>query len=314
MRNLHKILFFLSGTVLFLSSCDKVDNPYEKVTSTTLDASLYPNGTWDDYLENEYPTFTQNNNTNVNVLIEDFTGHKCTNCPPAADLAHSIHVSNPNRVFVASIHAGPGNNIFQKHYPNDTEYYTDHTNTDGTTYGEKFKQGYNFFGNPQGTVNRKTINGELFAFTGTWQSRTTDILNANDLKVNIQSAFNYYQETNGGFLHVEIEKKTSDAIEMNVVVYVIEDSLVDWQLMPSGTLPPDNEFYVHRDKHLGSIDNNPFGLKAFDADASAGDKIILDYSYKLPAALDKTNMHFLIYVYDKDTYEILQVIKQKVEE
>ncbi|PKR82148.1 hypothetical protein CW751_02080 [Brumimicrobium salinarum] len=311
MNNLNYVLFILISSLVLLTSCDKVDHPYEKVASVNLDTTLYPNGTWDDYLANEYPSFSQNTNTNVNVLIEDYTGHKCNNCPTAADIAHGIHENNPNRVFVASIHIDPGANLsFQSAFPNATKYYTDHTNPDAVVYGKEFENGFNFGGNPNGTVNRKTVDNKMFDLSGTWQSRTSDILTANDLKVNIQSVFNYYQSTNGGFLHVEAEKKTSEAIEMNAVVYVIQDSLVDWQLMPDNT---HNEFYIHRDKHLGSIDNNPFGIKAFDADAPVGEKVLLDYSYTLPANINKENLHFLIYVYDVDTYEILQVIKQKIE-
>src|SRR5690554_428185 len=310
MKNLYQIIFFISGAAMLFTSCDKVDHPYVEVVKVYVDTTLYPNGTWNDYLENEYPVFTQNTNTNVNVLIEDYTGHTCISCPTAADIAHGIHENNPNRVFVASIHTGPGSTSFQSANPNNTKYYTDHTNPDGIAYGDRFKNGYGFYANPQGTVNRSKGNGEMFTLYGVWQSRADDIMNANNLKVNIQSVFNYYQSTNGGYLHVEIEKKTPEAIEMNTVVYVIQDTLVDWQKMPDNS---DNEFYIHRDKHLGSIDNNPFGVKAFSADAAAGEKILIDYSYKLPLGIDKSNLHFLVYVYNKDTYEILQVIKQKVE-
>lgn len=309
MKKLHQYILFLFGAAFLFTSCDKVEHPYEKVATIALDTTLYP-GTWSDYLANEYPVFTENTNTNVNVLIEDYTGHTCVNCPTAADIAHGIYESNPNRVFVASIHTGPGNISFQKAFPNNPKYYTDHTVPDGIAYGDEFKTGFGFFGNPQGTVNRKKGSGEMFSLFGVWQSRTDNILNENDLKVNIQSVFNYYSAANGGYLHVEVEKKTSAAIEMNTVVYVIQDSLVDWQKMPDNS---DNEFYVHRDKHLGSIDNNPFGVTTFAADAQPGDKKVLDYSYVLPQELDKENMHLLIYVYDKDTYEILQVIKQEIE-
>jgi len=294
---------------IFLTSCDKVENPYEKVAEINIDTTLY-SGSWSDYLQNEYPTFPNNTNTNVNVLIEDYTGHTCISCPTAADIAHDIHNLNPDRVFVASIHTGPGSLSFQTAYPNNPKYFTDHTNPEGIAYGDEFKNGYGFFGNPQGTINRKKGSGEMFTLFGVWQSRTNDILTANELKFNIQSVFNYYDAANGGYLHVEVEKKTSEAIELNTVVYVMEDSLVDWQKMPDNT---DNEFYVHRDKHLGSIDNNTFGVSTFMADALVGDKTILDYSYVLPQGLAKENMHFLIYVYDVDTYEILQVIKQTID-
>ena len=310
MKKLHQNIFFLIGLAIVLTSCDKVDNPYDKGAVITIDTTLFP-GLWSDYISNEYPVFSNNSNINVNVLIEDYTGHTCFNCPIAADVAHDLYENNPNRVFIASIHTGPGNQSFQLANPTSSKYFTDHTNEDGIAYGDEFQNGFGFFGNPQGTINRDRGTGEVFSLIGVWQSRMDDIISANNLRINIQSAFNYFPSSNGGYLHVEIEKKSNDAIELNTVVYVIQDSIVDWQKMPDNS---DNEFYVHRDKHLGSIDNRPFGLPTFTADASSGDKNILDYSYVLPQGLDRSNMHFLIYVYDIDTYEILQVIKQKVEE
>ncbi|MCO5267343.1 MAG: Omp28-related outer membrane protein [Brumimicrobium sp.] len=307
MKKLRYSLLLLA-VVVGITACDKIDNPYEKVVNYDIDTTLYP-GAWQDYLANEYPTFAPNPNTNVNVLIEDYTGHLCSNCPNAATKAHQIHQNYPTRVFIASIHAGPGGKVGFQQTNTSGPYTTDHTNSDGILYGETFENGYNFIGNPQGTVNRKIINGKMFDFLGTWESRAQDIMTANDLKVNIQSVFNYYSQTNGGYLHVEVEKMKNEAIEMNAVVYVIQDSLVDWQLMPDNS---DNEFYIHRDKHLGSIDNRPWGQKVFDAATPVGEKKIFDYSYKLPTDIDKENLHFLIYVYDVDTYEILQVIRQDI--
>ena len=310
MKKLLPYLFVLSGLIFVFSSCDKIDHPYEKVITAEKDSTLYP-GSWDDYMDNYYPTFTENTNTSVNVLIEDYTGHLCSNCPLAATDAHSIYENNPNRVFIASIHVDPNALLgFQVSFPENNKYFTDFTNPDGIVYGKEFGSGFGFNGNPSGTVNRKTVGGKIFDNRGTWQSRTDDILNANNLKVNIQSVFNYFEITGGGFLHAEFEKKTNDPIEMKAVVYVIKDSLVTWQKMPDNT---DNEFYVHKDIHLGSIDNNPWGTKVFDVSAETGDKVILDYSYKVPANLDIENMHLLIYVYNVDTYEILQVIKQSID-
>ncbi|MDX1651249.1 MAG: Omp28-related outer membrane protein [Brumimicrobium sp.] len=304
---------FLMVSALFFASCDKVENPYETQTTIDLDTSLYP-GLWQDYLDNVYPVFPTNLNTDINVLIEDYTGHLCNNCPTAATIAHSIHENNPQRVFVASIHTDPGAQLsFQAADPNASSYYTDHTNPDAIAYGEEFQNGFNFIGNPQGTVNRKTVDSKMFDFSGTWQSRANDILVANDLKFNLQSVFNSYPTSDGsigGYLHVEIEKLTPENIEVKTVVYVIQDSLVDWQLMPDNTSNPN---YVHRDLHLGSIDGNPFGVEAMPASAPSSTKNILDYSYKLPPQYDASNMHFLIYVYNVETYEILQVIKQKLE-
>jgi hypothetical protein len=303
-------LFSCLALLTFTTSCDKVDNPYPQQYS--IDTTLYP-GLWTDYIANEYPIFTTNTNTLRNALIEDYTGHRCNNCPNAAIVAHDIEVANPNRVFVAGIHAAPsatGTSSFQSFDPSASSFYTDHTNPNGRQYGIEFQNGFNFFANPQGTVSRKIVDNKMFDLSGTWQSRTATILADTDLKVNIQSVFNYYEATKGGYLHVEIEKLTSDPRTMNTVVYVIEKSLIDWQIMPNNTA---NEFYVHESRHIGCIDQQAFGRATFTQLSSQGEKTVLDYSYKIPANLDKEDIHFLIYVLDTETYEILQVIKQEIE-
>jgi hypothetical protein len=307
----YTTLFVLSSLfALVFLGCDKVEFPYQQQATIKLDTTLYP-GLWQDYLDNEYPVFPNNTNTLRNALLEEYTGHLCNNCPTAATVAKQLHEANPNRVFVAKIHADPGSLLgFQSFNPNGSSFYTDHTNPEGIIYGKEFESGFNFTGNPSGNVNRKFMDGKMFDLYGTWQTRVTDILNSSDLMVNMQSVFNYFPATNGGFLHLEIEKLTSDEIPMKVVSYVIQDTLVDWQLMPNNTPNPD---YIHRWKHLGSIDGNAWGVDIFPADAPAGEKMILDYSYALPSNLAKENMQFLLYVYHVETYEILQVIRQRIE-
>ena len=64
------------------TSCDRITNPYPPQVVLELDTTLYP-GNWDDYVANEWPTFTANTNIDRNILIEDYTGHKCIFCPAA---------------------------------------------------------------------------------------------------------------------------------------------------------------------------------------------------------------------------------------
>jgi hypothetical protein len=299
--------FFVLST---FTNCDKVENPYPE--QYAVDTTLYP-GLWADYLSNEYPVFLQNTNTLRNALIEDYTGHKCNNCPNAAIVAHDIEVANPGRAFVASIHAAPsatGTSSFQSFDPTASSFYTDHTNPEGRQYGVEFQNGFNFFANPQGTVSRKIVDNKMFDLSGTWQSRTATILADTDLKVNLQSDVNFYTSTNGGFLHVEVEKLTSDPITMNAVGSVIEKSLIDWQVMPDNTY---NETYEHESRHIGCIDDLAMGRSVFTQTSTSGEKELLDYSFKLPVGYAKEDLHFLIYVYDTETYEVLQVIKQEIQ-
>ena len=308
-----KSLFFscLILSTLIFCSCDRVSNPYPEVEVLDLDTTLYP-GNWSDYLANEWPEFMPNTNNNRAILIEDFTGHKCVFCPAAAELAHSLHLANPTRVFTTSIHAGPtGLGDFQQIDP--PNYPLDFTNLEGLEIGTYFGTNDGGFpGNPRGTINRVT-NGSIFQGPNSWSSMVSTQLTENVLNVNIQSKLNYYAETKGAFLHVEVEKlNQSLSNELGIVAYIIEDSLVGDQKMSDNS---HNENYIHRDIHRGNLNNQAFGRILENTDLIDG-KYYVNYSFVVPNQLDgnynASNMHILVYVYDRSTWEIYQVIKQKI--
>ena len=306
--------YILSIGILYfiLCSCDHVENPYPPAVSIDLDTTLYP-GLWSDYQNNEWPMFDENSNTERNVIIEDFTGHKCVFCPAAADLAHQLHMENPTRVFTAGIHAGPdGIGDFQSVSPPD--YPTDFTNPQGVEIGQYFGENDGGFpGNPRGTVNRFD-NGTIFQSPAQWTSMTNEIISSNDLKVNLQSQLNYYEVTKGAFLHVEADPLFEDVSEnLAIMVYLLEDSLVGDQKMADNS---HNTSYVHRDIHRGNLNNETFG-RPITSENLVNDKYLINYSFAVPDQLDGTynpsNMHLLICVFNQTTWEIYQVIKQKIE-
>ena len=117
---MKKIVFVSMIAVALASavgSCDKVENPFPKDTGG-LDWSLYPDGDSAHYAQNHWPTFTANTNTQRNVIIEDFTGHRCVNCPNTAAAVHAKVISDPDHIYAASIHSGPaGMTSFQELFP-----------------------------------------------------------------------------------------------------------------------------------------------------------------------------------------------------
>ena len=303
------LLFIFLFGFLFVS-CDHVKNPYPPEVNLELDTTLYP-GLWSDYI-NEWPVFSENTNTNRNVLIEDFTGHKCVFCPAAADLAHALHEADPSRVYIASIHAGPdGIGDFQSVSPPD--YPLDFTNPEGVEIGLYFGENDGGFpGNPRGTVNRFN-NGTIFQSPTQWTSMVNDQLSSNNLKINIQSELNYYEETKGAFLHVELDPVDANVAEnLGITVYLLEDSLVGDQKMSDNS---HNSNYIHRDIHRGNLNASAFGRPVSSEDLN-GDKYYINYSFVVPNQLDgqynASNMHLLIYAFNTETWEIYQVVKQKI--
>jgi len=244
-------------------------------------------------------------------LIEDYTGHQCIFCPAAADAAHQLMVDNPGRVYISTIHTGASGQMeaFQEITP--PTFTTDFTNAEGFAIGKYFGfdwPGSPFVGNPFGSVNRADHgNGYPTLGAGSSATATDATIAANDNKVNIQAVSNYYPSTRGFFLHAEVDVVDASLTnQLNIVVHLIEDSLVAPQKYPSYT-----EYdYVHRDIFRGSIDGFTFGQPLDASNVTASGTHEMFYIYELPAGYDPNNMHVIIYVRDAVTEEVYQVIKK----
>lgn len=87
-----KRFFYFIILIGFLNSCDVLEGPY-------MNDTVIPN----DTSSNEYVK---------NILIEDFTAHRCSNCPNAAREIDAIHDVYGSKIISLAIHAG-----FQFAYP-----------------------------------------------------------------------------------------------------------------------------------------------------------------------------------------------------
>lgn len=307
MKKFNQILFFILGGsfLLIQTACNKVE--YPNVIFTEMDTTIYPG----NFAEYDFPEFEENTNTMRNVLLEDYTGHQCPNCPTAATVAHALHEENPEHIYIASIHtsaANDGLSIFQEV---TAEYPTDFTNAQGVEMGGTFFQaGVGFYSNPAGTINRFRMEGEgdVFFFDADEWGPLIDSVLAAPLNVNIQAESNYFEATNGAFLHVETDFVQALEGTYNIVVYAIENKLIAPQKMPSGE---KNSTYEHHDIHRGNLFEETWGRQIAAGSIEAGTKIRTDFSYRLPEGLTNTDMHFLVFVYNRDTYQIEQVIKHE---
>jgi len=97
------------------------------------------------------------------VLLEEFTGHICVNCPEATILAHDLKDSYGEQLILLSIHAGdlavPGNEPF------DTEYRT--------MAGSDIFNYFQPVGVPTGMVNRTDYQGGTILFKDSWEPAIT---------------------------------------------------------------------------------------------------------------------------------------------
>src|ERR1700741_709431 len=99
-----------------------------------------------DFVQDANPPLTPTDNTGNNsniiyrkVLVEDYTGHKCGNCPAAADVLKDLETQYAGKIVPLAIHAGFFANT-------NTQYPTNFANADGNAYDTQF--GISTAGNP----------------------------------------------------------------------------------------------------------------------------------------------------------------------
>lgn len=90
--------------LLILGACDKIDKPRENTTSLI--------GV--NYIERDNYAVAGFNK----VLLEDYTGHTCGNCPRAAEKAEELKTLYKDSLIVIAVHAGSFANPTSS-YPND---------------------------------------------------------------------------------------------------------------------------------------------------------------------------------------------------
>lgn len=294
------ILIFTSALVLiYISfSCDRIENPVVK-HNNSLNWSLYPDADTSTY---PWPTWMENTNTLRNVLLEDYTGHTCVNCPSAAAIAKNIEDNSNDQVIVMSVHASTTNGY---QLPEQPDFPLDHRTTAGNEYANKMAISVN----PLGTVNRKLSSGHYWILSSSWQTEVNaEVQKSPDF--NIQAQYNYFEQTDGLFFHTEVEAINDKSGDFNLINFLVRDTVVAPQKDQGGVV---HEEYDHHSMLSANL-NGTWGTSVVSGEIGAGEKIYNHYTYKLPdpdadTTYRVSNLSVITVVCDLDSYEILQVIK-----
>ena len=164
------------------------------------------------------------------VLLEDFTGVKCVNCPAAQQEAKAIAEAFPEQTVIVAYHV----TTFARPYPeNKYDFRTDFAENLYNTLGTGS-------GLPIGTVDRVIYNGNRYIFFNQWGAKADErrspsssvTMNFNDVK--LLSSRNLIT----GELQVVLQE---DVREPYLSIYITEDGIVDAQITPTGIVTD----YVH---------------------------------------------------------------------
>ena len=270
-----------------------------------------------DYVEDPTPPANPDNGGGGNgggdtavvtrkVLLEDITGHRCPNCPRAARVAQALKddVYGDDLVLVA-IHAG----FFSNPVPplGDGQYDTDHRTEAGNAYNAAYgPQSY-----PIGLISRKPFNNSILVNDGNWGSAVADLIGTpTPFKLRVDTII-----TGGGTVSTEISLDLQQDVagSYNLVVYLVEDRVIDWQYDAEAVPPnsPDIPNYEHRHILRGNL-NGTWGTPAIEDGGTTGQSFSFPFTYTIPAnVVNVDNCYLVAWIYDLATEEVMQVEERK---
>lgn len=271
----------LFALLLSIYSCDEIEPPYTE-NSTGIDTTKYEQ----------------------KILLEEYTGFRCGNCPEATEIAHSIKEKYPDNVILLSVHAGGYAKPTSAH-PYDFR----------TPIGDELD---NFFGcskagNPNGMVNRIGFPNKTHILReGQWESTITSLL-GNSPKLTITIITNYDSSNRKISVNTKFKFLEESSPNYHICIYIAEDSVVQYQRDDRKT-PPDIENYVHNNVLRGGI-TSTWGEKISDVALAKGTIVEKKFEYVIPSDKDwrPNKLKVIAFVHDKDnTFEILQVEESKL--
>jgi hypothetical protein len=255
-----------------ISSCDKIDEPY---------------------IEPGDPV-----QTNRKVLLEDFTGHKCPNCPTAGEIALSLKNLYGDRLVLIRIHAG----FFA--LPDQMGLYTADLRSET---GNELNEAFEIQSNPNGLINRTPYNDHLVISAQNWAAAVNSIIAfVEDANLNIQHSYNAADKSLN--INVMTEFLTEPQGNYNVCLYIVGDTVAPQVNNNANIGPePDWEDFHHHNVLIQSLNGGTWGIPV-----NNGEQIIINETYTnnftgtLKEGWPAERCKLIAFVYKADTREVIQ--------
>lgn len=226
-----------------------------------------------------------------NVLIEDFTGQNCVNCPLATvEIEKMKEVYGEDHVVAVAIHSGPfGLPETRNGLMNDT----------GKEYWNKWFD--NSTPQPVAKINRSVTSSDYM----NWTATVKDILSTGT-EVQINASAYYLQEQNK--IQVSYWPTASTPHKVNVQVWLTEDNIVARQTMPASMGGGTNREYVHNHVFRAAL-NGTWGVDMNIGPATVTDEMLTS-EIECSEKWNAQNLNAVIIVSDDNT--VLQVVSVPV--
>ena len=234
------------------------------------------------------------------ILLEDYTGHMCVNCPYAAEEVSKLKERYGDTLIVVSVHAGgmarPMGGAFSADYR--------------TPEGEEYATTFEVTSNPSGLFDRSMLGGKrIFTDYGNWGSYVA-MRRPDEPPVDIvlYALWNARERKVTSFAKIEGLQETER--ELVLQFWAIESGIVSPQIVPREKDPSEVIMDYRHNHVLRGAMNGTWGT-ALPA-VPVGTTLTESAEMIFPAAWKEQDCHVVAFVYDKATYEVLQVAETAV--
>ena len=301
MRNILIPVFFIA---LIFSACDKIETTRESNTRGTVlseNSVLIGNDTLtvvEDFLS-----------ASKHVLVEEFTGHLCGTCPPAAVVLYdSLRLQFGVKLITIAVHAGQFSDTCPTALdcPSGAPVGSFEINY-RSIVGDGWATQFGITVNPLAMINRIGFPTSHKKTYTTWKTNIQNELALPAVaKINLQTYFDSSGQEAKVAVKVELLQPLSDSLALQVVM--VEDNIVDWQQWYSHS-PQYVPNYTHHDILRASFN----GLNGENFRPNAENKLLTGYSLPFSSKWVAGNCKVIAFLYKKSNYIVLQVAEKSLE-
>ena len=232
--------------------------------------------------------------TGKTVLIKDFTGARCVNCPAAAEHAHNLqHQLDEDHIFILSVHAG-----FQAQPMGS---FPDFLTDEGTAWYN------NHDSNPLFTIDHVALTeGNTLNDAQIDAPVAEALLEEQSFEIVVGPSYDATTRQ----LQVEVQTVALNDLdgEFYITVCLVEDHITGWQTIPGGV---DKE-YDFRNVFRGTL-NGACGDSFEGSHVDVNDTFLFSYNTEINADYNADECYLMVYVYDKSQDDkILQTAVKKI--
>ena len=241
---MKKIFFVICSGALFLSACKEVPPVINFGVSTAVDTTYV----------GAVPTSVDPHN----VLAEEFTGEGCSNCPAGHAFMLQAETANPGRVVAVSLFQQDGSPLTTP--PNGAAYNF----TSDTALAIGNSAIYNNVSQlPGAGIDRVPYGGSTQVGDAQWAAAITARLSVVD-SFNLAVSSTYGTDS-VATITIQITYTQQVSAPQNLSVYIVEDSITDFQDEPLGKV---DSTYLYNDVFRCMLTSVPFGDPILDTIAT----------------------------------------------